>query len=97
MNYSELKKVGTKISETDLIAYGYSGTKEYWEYNNNIYLRENHTNSMTYTGKNSTDNIATIYDFGKYEAGFYFMNEEEYDQILEYCKNKIISMEVIKK
>lgn len=30
MRYDELTKIGIKVSEVDMFAGGYSGTKEYW-------------------------------------------------------------------
>ena len=95
MKYEELKNKGVKICEKDQFAFGgYSGVKEYWEFNGNIYLHDFHTNLKSYTGSTSTNCIATIRDFGKYIAGFYLMEEEEWQKILDYCNDKLLEKRV---
>lgn len=55
MTYSELKKKGTKVYEED----HYNGgiwlyTEEYWACRGILYIHEEHSNSLQYTGKTKT-------------------------------------------
>ena len=88
MTYEELKVKGTFINEQDRYGRGtYEGTSYYYVCNNNLYVREEHTNQNSYTGKTSTyimiDNVDEA--LKKYNRDYFetMMNAETYDKL---CK-----------
>ena len=86
MTYEELKVKGTFINEQDRYGRGiYEGTSYYYVYNNDLYVREEHTNLNHYTGKTSTyiliDNVKEALE--KYNDLYFgqMMNEETYEKL----------------
>lgn len=58
MNYEFLKKNAEFLGENDIYANGiYSGTDEYYLYNDEVYRRTNPTNAFRYDGKPTTEKI----------------------------------------
>jgi len=86
MRYDELKKIGIKVSEVDMFARGYSGTKEYWIVDKSIYLHEYHTNQMQYTGQTSTDFLCSLNEFLDTSPGLW-ASEEVYSDVINYLES----------
>lgn len=88
MTYEELKAKGTLINEQDRYNRGiYEGTSYYYVYNNKLYVREEHTNLNSYTGRTSTyiliDDVAEA--LKKYNDLYFgqMMGEETYKKLCE--------------
>lgn len=86
MTYEELKAKGTLINEQDRYnGWIYEGTSYYYLYNNKLYVRKEHTNLNSYTGRTDTyiliDDVAEV--LKKYNEVYFLqmMNEETYDKL----------------
>lgn len=91
MTYEELKANGTFINEQDRYGRGiYEGTSYYYVFNNDLYVREEHTNQNSYTGKTDTfiliDNVTETLE--KYNRTYFeqMMNSETYEKLCDICK-----------
>lgn len=99
MNYEFLKKNAEFLGENDIYANGiYSGTDEYYLYNDEVYRRTNPTNAFKYDGKPTTEKIVGGFVYGSvkkalrehnklYFVDFLGMPEEIYTKLCKKYEN----------
>lgn len=82
MKYEFLKKNAEFLGENDIYASGvYSGTDEYYLYNDEVYRRTNPTNAFHYDGKSTTEKIVGDFIDGNVK-----------NQLKKYNKNYFIDL-----
>lgn len=69
MNRTQVRKLGTKIGESDFYSDGvFAGTSEYYDINGDIYHIYSPTNEFTYMGKPGTVLFDTKKNWERYET-----------------------------
>ena len=93
MTYEELKEKGTLIDEKDRYNNGiYEGTSYYYVCNDNLYVREEHTNQNSFTGKTRTyiliDNVKEALE--KYNDLYFgqIINKETYEKLCKLFQSR---------